>query len=34
MAIIMKNSLRQVGNANEIFEAPIDEDMAHFLGKI
>ena len=32
MAVIVKSSLRQVGNANEIFNAPVDEDVAHFLG--
>ena len=33
MAVIIKNSLRQVGNADEIFNAPVDEDVARFLGK-
>ncbi len=33
MAVIVKNSLRQIGYADEIFNAPVDEDVAHFLGK-
>ena len=33
MAVIIKNSLRQVGEAEEIFANPINKEVARFLGK-
>jgi molybdopterin-binding protein len=32
VAIIMQGQLRQIGKANEIFSAPVDADVARFIG--
>ena len=34
MVVILNGSLRQTGNAEEIFKAPVDDEVARFLGKL